>query len=109
MFLGAGSVMHATDDNVDMRRYGGLSKVMIFTTITFFIGYLAIIGIPPFAGFYSKDHIIEAALSHSWWAGAAVLFGAGLTAFYMTRMVVMTFFSSHVGKTMFIHMNHHYQ
>lgn len=93
MFLGAGSVMHATNDNVDMRRYGGLSKVMIFTTITFFIGYLAIIGIPPFAGFYSKDHIIEAALSHSWWAGAAVLFGAGLTAFYMTRIVVMTFVS----------------
>jgi NADH-quinone oxidoreductase subunit L len=93
MFLGAGSVMHATNDNVDMRRYGGLSKVMIFTTITFFIGYLAIIGIPPFAGFYSKDHIIEAALSHSWWAGAAVLLGAGLTAFYMTRMVVMTFVS----------------
>jgi NADH-quinone oxidoreductase subunit L len=93
MFLGAGSVMHATDDNVDMRRYGGLPKVMIFTTITFFIGYLAIIGIPPFAGFYSKDHIIEAALSHSWWAGAAVLFGAGLTAFYMTRIVVMTFVS----------------
>ncbi len=93
MFLGAGSVMHATNDNVDMRRYGGLSKVMIFTTITFFVGYLAIIGIPPFAGFYSKDHIIEAALSHSWWAGFAVLFGAGLTAFYMTRMVVMTFVS----------------
>ena len=93
MFLGAGSVMHATNDNVDMRRYGGLSKVMIFTTTTFFVGYLAIIGIPPFAGFYSKDHIIEAALSHSWWAGAAVLFGAGLTAFYMTRMVVMTFVS----------------
>ena len=93
MFLGAGSVMHATNDNVDMRRFGGLSKSMIFTTITFFIGYLAIIGIPPFAGFYSKDHIIEAALSHSWAAGIAALFGAGLTAFYMTRMVVMTFFS----------------
>jgi NADH-quinone oxidoreductase subunit L len=93
MFLGAGSVMHATNDNVDMRRYGGLSKVMIFTTITFFVGYLAIIGVPPFAGFYSKDHIIEAALSHSWWAGFAVLFGAGLTAFYMTRMVIMTFLS----------------
>jgi NADH-quinone oxidoreductase subunit L len=93
MFLGAGSVMHATNDNVDMRRFGGLSKVMMFTTVTFFIGYLAILGIPPFAGFYSKDHIIEAALSHSWWAGFVVLFGAGLTAFYMTRMVVMTFFS----------------
>lgn len=93
MFLGAGSVMHATNDNVDMRRYGGLPKVMFFTTITFFIGYLAIIGVPPFAGFYSKDHIIEAALSHSWWAGAAVLFGAGLTAFYMTRMMMMTFVS----------------
>jgi NADH-quinone oxidoreductase subunit L len=85
--------MHATNDNVDMRRFGGLSKVMMFTTVTFFIGYLAILGIPPFAGFYSKDHIIEAALSHSWWAGFVVLFGAGLTAFYMTRMVVMTFFS----------------
>ena len=93
MFLGAGSVMHATNDNVDMRRFGGLSKLMMFTTVTFFIGYLAILGIPPFAGFYSKDHIIEAALSHSWWAGVVVLFGAGLTAFYMTRMVVMTFFS----------------
>jgi NADH-quinone oxidoreductase subunit L len=97
MFLGAGSVMHATNDNVDMRRYGGLSKVMIFTTITFFIGYLAIIGIPPFAGFYSKDLIIETAFNAGGFKGillgSIALFGAVITAFYMTRVMIMTFTS----------------
>jgi NADH-quinone oxidoreductase subunit L len=93
MFLGAGSVMHATNDNVNMRRYGGLSKVMVFTFGTFMVGYLAIIGIPPFAGFYSKEYILEAAFSHSIWVGLITLFGAGLTAFYMTRMVIWTFLS----------------
>ena len=91
LFLGAGSVMHATNDNVNMRRYGGLSKLMVFTFGTFLIGYLAIIGIPPFAGFYSKEYILEAAFSHSIWVGLITLFGAGLTAFYMTRMVIWTF------------------
>ena len=93
MFLGAGSVMHATNDNVNMRRYGGLSKLMIFTFTTFMVGYLAIIGIPPFAGFYSKEYILEAAFSHSILVGVIALFGAGLTAFYMTRMVIWTFLS----------------
>src|SRR4051795_300393 len=55
MFLGAGSVMHAMDDDVDMRHYGGLQKAMPITFLTFALGYLAIIGVPPFAGFWSKD------------------------------------------------------
>lgn len=93
MFLGAGSVMHATDNKVNMRGYGGLSKLMILTFTTFMVGYLAIIGIPPFAGFYSKEYILEAAFSHSIWVGLIALFGAGLTAFYMTRMVIWTFLS----------------
>ncbi len=63
LFLGAGSVMHAMDDEQDMRRYGGLRKALPVTFVTFGLGYLAIIGVPPFAGFFSKDKIIEAALS----------------------------------------------
>jgi NADH-quinone oxidoreductase subunit L len=92
MFLGAGSVMHGMNDQVDMRRYGALRAFMVVTFTTFFLGYLAIIGVPPFAGFYSKDHIIEAAFAHSWLVGFVTLIGAGITAFYMTRVVLMTFF-----------------
>ncbi len=92
MFLGAGSVMHAMNDQVDMRRYGGLRAVMPITFVTFGLGYLAILGVPPFAGFFSMDKIIEAALADSWWVGAATLLAAGITAFYMTRVMIMTFF-----------------
>ncbi|MBA3021653.1 NADH-quinone oxidoreductase subunit L [Propionicimonas sp.] len=92
MFLGAGSVMHAMNDDVDMRHYGALAKVMRVTFLTFAMGYLAIIGFPFFAGYFSKDHIIEAAFGHSAWAGVAALLGAGITAFYMTRLMLMTFF-----------------
>ena len=63
LFLGAGSIMHANNDTVDMRRFGALRKVMMVTFVTFFLGYLAIMGIPPFSGFYSKDKIIEAAFT----------------------------------------------
>jgi NADH-quinone oxidoreductase subunit L len=96
LFLGAGSVMHATDDEVNMRRYGGLRTVLPITYVTFGLGYLAIIGVPPLAGFFSKDAIIEAALGDGdvggiLLGGAAVL-GAGITAFYMTRVMLMTFF-----------------
>jgi NADH-quinone oxidoreductase subunit L len=63
MFLGAGSVMHGMNDEVNMRKYGGLRKFMPITFVTFGLGYLAIIGVPPFAGFYSKDMIIETALN----------------------------------------------
>jgi NADH-quinone oxidoreductase subunit L len=91
MFLGAGSVMHAMDDDVNMRHYGGLSRVMPITFYTFAAGYLAIIGFPFFSGYYSKDHIIEAAFEHNLIAGLAALIGAGITAFYMTRLMMMTF------------------
>src|SRR3954468_5432421 len=91
MFLGAGSVMHAMDDDVDMRHYGGLQKAMPITFLTFALGYLAIIGVPPFAGFWSKDKIIEAAFGHNIVVGLAALIGAGVTAFYMTRLMIMTF------------------
>lgn len=92
MFLGAGSVMHAMDDDVNMRHYGALAKVMRTTFLTFAMGYLAIIGFPGWAGYFSKDHIIEAAFEHSTWAGLAALIGAGITAFYMTRLMLMTFY-----------------
>ena len=91
MFLGAGSVMHGMDDDVNMRHYGGLAKVMKVTFWTFAMGYLAIIGVPGFAGYFSKDHIIEAAFEVSTVAGVTALIGAGITAFYMTRLMVMTF------------------
>jgi len=92
MFLGAGSVMHGMNDDVNMRHYGALRKFMPITFITFGMGYLAIIGFPFFAGFYSKDHIIEAAFEAQPVLGALALVGAGVTAFYMTRLMLMTFF-----------------
>jgi NADH-quinone oxidoreductase subunit L len=92
MFLGAGSVMHAMDDNVNMRHYGALRRVIPVTFWTFALGYLAIIGVPPFAGFWSKDKIIEAAFGHNLIVGLAALIGAGITAFYMTRLMLMTYF-----------------
>ena len=95
MFLGAGSVMHGMDDEVNMRKYGGLAKLMPITAVTFGLGYLAILGVPPFAGFYSKDKIIETALNQGGAKGiilgGAALLGAGITAFYMTRVMVLTF------------------
>jgi NADH-quinone oxidoreductase subunit L len=95
MFLGAGSVMHGMNDNVDMRRFGGLSAVMKITWVTFGLGWLAIIGVPPFSGFWSKDKIIESAFEGSGWQpwvfGTVALLGAGITAFYMTRLFFMTF------------------
>ena len=92
MFLGAGSVMHAMDDDVDMRHYGALRKVMPITFLTFSMGYLAIIGFPGFSGFWSKDKIIEVALTENWLAGVCALLGAGITGFYMTRLMLMTYF-----------------
>ncbi|CAN5288515.1 NADH-quinone oxidoreductase subunit L [soil metagenome] len=92
MFLGAGSVMHGMNDDVDMRRYGAVQKAMPVTFLTFAMGYLAIIGFPGFAGFWSKDKIIEAAFGDNLVVGLAALAGAGITAFYMTRLMLMTFF-----------------
>jgi NADH-quinone oxidoreductase subunit L len=98
MFLGAGSVMHGMKDEVNMRKYGGIGKFMPITFLTFGLGYLAIIGVPPFAGFYSKDKIIETALNEGGIKGlilgSATLLGAMITAFYMTRVVILTFFGN---------------
>lgn len=95
MFLGAGSVMHGMDDQVDMRRFGNLSGAMKITWVTFGIGWLSIMGVPPFSGYYSKDKIIEAAFVgqglRPWIFGSAALIGAGITAFYMSRLFFMTF------------------
>lgn len=92
MFLGAGSVMHAMNDSVNMRLFGALRTAMPITFLTFAAGYLAIIGFPGFAGFYSKDAIIEIAFEQSFLIGLATLVGAGVTAFYMTRLMMMTYF-----------------
>ena len=92
MFLGAGSVMHGMGDDVNMRHFGALARPMRITFITFAMGYLAIIGFPFTAGFYSKDHIIEAAFDVNLAYGVLALVGAGITAYYMTRLMMMTFF-----------------
>ncbi|MGS0688843.1 NADH-quinone oxidoreductase subunit L [Nakamurella sp. GG22] len=96
LFLGAGSVMHGMNDEVNMRHYGGLARKMPITFVTMACGYLAIIGFPYFSGFFSKDPIIEAAFAaegaEGWILGSAALLGAGITAFYMTRLMIMTFF-----------------
>ena len=95
LFLGAGSVKHEMNDEVDMRRFGGLRKIMPVTFVTFLFGYLAIIGVPPFSGFFTKDGIIEVAFdkggTSGFILGCAALLGAGITAFYMTRVMFMTF------------------
>ena len=98
LFLGAGSVMHAMSDETDMRRYGELRKVLPITFVTFGLGYLAIIGVPPFAGFFSKDAIIETAFNAGGLKGVLLggvtLLGAAITAFYMTRVMLLTFFGN---------------
>lgn len=88
--------MHGMNDEVDMRKYGGLRTYMPVTFVTFGLGYLAIIGFPGLSGFWSKDKIIEAAFAkggtEGWILGAVTLLGAALTAYYMTRVMLMTFF-----------------
>jgi NADH-quinone oxidoreductase subunit L len=96
LFLGAGSVMHGMHDDVDMRRYGGLYRYMPITFVTFGLGYLSLIGFPFFSGYFSKDEIIAASFGQPGWQGwvfgGAATLAAGITAFYMTRLMFMTFF-----------------
>ncbi len=96
LFLGAGSVMHGMNDEVNMRRFGGLAKHMPITFVTFGLGYLALIGFPFLSGYFSKDEIVAAAFAQEGWRGwvfgGAAALGAALTAFYMTRLMLMTFF-----------------
>ena len=98
LFLGAGSVMHGMHDQVDMRRYGGLRSKMPVTFVTFGLGYLALIGFPFLSGYWTKDAIIEAAFDRGgtsgYLLGGVAVLGAGLTAFYMTRLMLMTFFGT---------------
>jgi len=96
LFLGAGSIMHGMNEEVNMRKYGALRKYMPITFATFGLGYLAIIGFPGLAGWWTKDAIIEAALEKGTAAGTflavAAIVGAALTAYYMSRVMFMTFF-----------------
>ena len=92
LFLGSGSVIHAMDGEQSMSRYGGLARFLPVTAITFGIGWLAIAGVPPFAGFWSKDEILAGAWNSNKLLWALLLFAAMLTAFYMSRAVFMTFF-----------------
>jgi NADH-quinone oxidoreductase subunit L len=95
LFLGAGSIKHEMDDEVDMRRFGGLWRIMPVTFVTFLLGYLAIIGVPPFSGFFTKDSIVDAAFDKGGTSGAILgvvtVLGAAITAFYMSRVMFMTF------------------
>lgn len=98
LFLGAGSVMHAMNEQVDMRRFGGLRTVMKVSWICFGIAWLAILGIPPFSGFFSKEPIIAAAFNSAvfgttgaWIFGQIAMVGAGITSFYMSRLFFMIF------------------
>jgi NADH-quinone oxidoreductase subunit L len=98
LFLGSGSVIHALSGEQDMRRMGGLRKRIPWTFWTFLVGTLALAGIPPLAGFFSKDAILAGALANH----SRILFGAGLatavlTAFYMGRLLLLTFFGEYRG------------
>jgi NADH-quinone oxidoreductase subunit L len=98
LFLGSGSVIHALGGEQDMRRMGGLRRRIPWTYWTFLIGTLAIAGIPPLAGYHSKDAILAGALAGHW----NVLFAIGLltailTAFYMGRLLILTFFGEYRG------------
>ncbi len=101
LFLGAGSVMHGMGDQVDMRRFGALARYMKVTWVTMALGWLAIIGVPPFSGYWSKDRIVESAYAvqggegwQPWVFGTVALVGVGITAFYMSRLFFMTFHGS---------------
>jgi NADH-quinone oxidoreductase subunit L len=107
MFLGSGSVIHAMDGEQDVRKMGGLKKYLPITHFTFLMGWLAIIGMPPFAGFFSKDEILWQALVSPmghWTLWLVGVFGAVCTAFYMTRLMALTFWGeSRVSKDVHPH------
>jgi NADH-quinone oxidoreductase subunit L len=97
LFLGSGSVIHAMSGEQDIRKMGGLKKFLPVTHLTFLIGTIAIAGIPPLAGFFSKDQILASAFAHNpvlWILGVG---GALMTAFYMFRLYYLTFFGSFRG------------
>lgn len=97
LFLGAGSVIHAMGGEQDIRKMGGLRKALPITFVTFLIGTLAIAGLPPLSGFFSKDAILASAFQHNGWFWAIALFGALLTCFYMFRLLFLVFWGSFRG------------
>jgi NADH-quinone oxidoreductase subunit L len=97
LFLGAGSVIHAMSDEQDIRKMGGLRKVLPITFITFLIATIAISGIPPFAGFFSKDEILAHVFEHNKLMWGFALLGSVMTSFYMFRLLFLTFFGEFRG------------
>lgn len=97
LFLGAGSVIHAMSDEQDIRKMGGLRKALPITFVTFLIGTIAISGLPPFAGFFSKDEILAHVFEHNKLLWALGVLGSGLTSFYMFRLLFLTFFGEFRG------------
>ncbi|SOD88253.1 NADH-quinone oxidoreductase subunit L [Spirosoma fluviale] len=97
LFLGAGSVIHAMSDEQDIRKMGGLRKALPVTFITFLIGTIAISGLPPFAGFFSKDEILAHVFEHNKLLWGLGVLGSGLTSFYMFRLLFLTFFGEFRG------------
>jgi NADH-quinone oxidoreductase subunit L len=97
LFLGAGSVIHAMSDEQDIRRMGGLKSKMPITFITFMLGTIAIAGIPPFAGFFSKDEILASLYHHDPLMWGLAILGSALTSFYMFRVFILTFYGEFRG------------
>ncbi|MFM1819986.1 MAG: hypothetical protein RLZZ402_345 [Bacteroidota bacterium] len=97
LFLGAGSVIHAMSDEQDIRRMGGLKSKMPITFITFMLGTIAIAGIPPFAGFFSKDEILASLYHHDPVMWSLAIIGSALTSFYMFRVFILTFYGEFRG------------
>lgn len=97
LFLGAGSVIHAIHDEQDIRNMGGLRKYMPITFMTFLIATIAIAGIPPFAGFFSKDEIMAHAFQYSPIVWGLALVGSTMTSFYMFRLLIVTFYGTFRG------------
>ncbi|MFN3589186.1 MAG: proton-conducting transporter membrane subunit, partial [Spirosomataceae bacterium] len=97
LFLGAGSVIHAMSDEQDIRKMGGLFGKIKITAITFLLGTIAISGIPPFSGFFSKDEILAHTFEHNKLMWGLALLGSFMTAFYMFRLFFVTFFGSFRG------------
>jgi len=98
LFLGAGSVIHGLHEEQDIRNMGGLKKLLPITYITFFIANLAIAGIPPFSGFFSKDEILAHTFASNKVAYVILAIIAGITAFYMFRLLFLVFFNEYRGK-----------
>ncbi len=106
LFLAAGSVIHGLQGEQDIRKMGGLKKYLPITYIVFFIGVLAIAGIPPFAGFFSKDEILAKTFEHSPMVGALALLTSLLTVFYMFRLLFLTFFGTTRASDSVVHHIH---